>query len=138
MNETNEKCIAGEINGGLLAYIGDAQFELLVRKKLVLKKGKLGQLNKDADALVCASAQSRAANKLQSVFTEEELSVYRRGKNIHTNSVPKSVTALEYRKATGVEAVFGYLSLKGDTERMEYLLEVGFFAEDDEGVSTDS
>ena len=138
MNETNEKCIAGEINGGLLAYIGDAQFELLVRKKLVLKKGKLGQLNKDADALVRAGSQSKAADKLQNVFTEEELAMYRRGKNIHTNSIPKNATALEYRKATGLEAVFGYLCLKGDTERMEYLLEVGFFAEDNDGASADS
>lgn len=129
MNENNEKNVAGEFNGGMLAYLGDAQFELLIRKKLVLKKGKLGELNKEADALVRAGSQSKAADRLQSVFTEDELSVYKRGKNIHTNSIPKSATALEYRKATGLEAVFGYLCLKGDTERMEYLLEKGFFDE---------
>ena len=61
--------------------------------------------------------------------TDEELSAYKRGKTIHTNSIPKSATALEYRKATGLEAVFGYLCLKGDTERMEFLLEKGFFEE---------
>ena len=138
MNETNEKNPAADFNGGILAYLGDAQFELLVRKKLVLKKGKLGKLNKDADALVRAGSQSKAADRLQSVFTEEELSMYRRGKNIHTNSIPKNATALEYRKATGLEAVFGYLSLKGDIARMEYLLEVGFFAEEQGDTSADS
>ena len=79
--------------------------------------------------MVRAGSQCKAADRLQSVFTEEELSVYKRGKNIHTNSIPKNATALEYRKATGLEAVFGYLCLKGDTERMEYLLERGFFDE---------
>ena len=67
MNEKNEKNPATEFNGGMLAYLGDAQFELLVRKKLILKKGKLGELNKEADALVRAGSQSKAADKLLSV-----------------------------------------------------------------------
>ncbi len=125
MSELN---ITGELNGALLAYLGDAQMELLVRKRLVLKGGKLGDLNKATDALVCARAQVSALERLMPLFTEDELAIFKRGKNIHTNSVPKSVTQLQYRKATGLEAVFGYLCLKGDTERMEHLIDQAYFS----------
>ena len=118
--------IADEQNGQLLAYLGDAQMELLVRKRLVLAGGKLGELNKKTDALVCAKAQVAALERLMPLFTEKETDIFRRGKNIHTNSVPKSVTPLEYRKATGLEAVFGYLCLLGDTARMEYLIDTAY------------
>lgn len=125
----SELPIAGEMNGLLLAYLGDAQLELLVRKRLVLKKGKIGLINKEADKLVSAKAQCKALEKLLPILTEEEQDAFRRGKNAHPNSVPKSCTQLEYRKATGLEAVFGYLSLKNDTERMEELLDTAFFCE---------
>ena len=125
---------AGEINGHLLAYLGDAQLELLIRKRLVLGGGRLGELNKQADALVSAKAQVSALEKLLPFLTEEELSAFKRGKNAKPKSVPKSVTQLEYRKATGVEAVFGYLSLRGDTARMEYLIQKAYF----DGDSSDN
>jgi ribonuclease-3 family protein len=118
-----------ELNGLLLAYLGDAQMELMVRKRLVLKGGKIGDLNKQTDALVSAKAQVVALEKLLPVFTEEEMAIFKRGKNVHTNSVPKSVTQLQYRKATGLEAVFGYLCLKNDTERMEELIDIAYFSE---------
>jgi ribonuclease-3 family protein len=118
-----------ELNGLLLAYLGDAQMELMIRKRLVLKGGKIGDLNKQTDALVSAKAQVVALEKLLPVFTEEEMAVFKRGKNVHTNSVPKSVTQLQYRKATGLEAVFGYLCLKNDTERMEELIDIAYFSE---------
>ena len=117
-----------EINGLNLAYIGDAVIELYVRKKLVLNGGKIGQLNKDADKMVSAVNQSKIVDRLQEQFTEEELNVYKRGKNSHINSVPKSATQLEYRKATGFEALFGYLYLKNDDKRIEELLDLAFFA----------
>ncbi len=116
------------INGALLAYLGDAQMELLVRKKLVLKGGRLGDLNKQTDALVSAKAQLDALDKLMPHFTEQELAIYKLGKNIHVNSVPKSVTKTEYRKATGLEAVFGYLCLENDTERMDSLIDIAYFS----------
>ncbi len=127
---------AGELSGALLAYLGDAQIELIIRKELVLNGGKLGVLNAKADSMVSAKAQSRVADALMALFTEEEKLVYGRGKNIHTNNIPKSVTALEYRKATGLEAVFGYLCVTGDVKRMEYLAKVGFFGND--GVATET
>ena len=116
-----------EINGANLAYVGDAVLELMVRKKLVLDGGKIGELNKQADSYVCAGNQSRVADRILPVLTEEELSVYKRGKNIHTNSIPKSATHIEYRKATGLEALFGYLYLAGETKRLEELFNYGFF-----------
>ena len=76
---------------------------------------------------ISAKAQVLALEKLLPVFTDEEMAVFKRGKNIHTNSVPKSVTQLQYRKATGLEAVFGYLCLKNDTERMEELINLAYF-----------
>lgn len=120
---------AGEMNGALLAYLGDAQIELVVRKRLVTKGGKLGELNKAADSLVSAKAQCVALERLSPLFTEEEAAAFRRGKNAHTSSAPKSCSQLEYRKATGLEAVFGMLSLKGEVERIDFLIDKGFFAE---------
>ena len=80
--------ISGEINGGLLAYLGDAVIERLVRKKLILDGGKLGELNKVADGLVRAGFQSKAGERILPLLTEDELNVYRRGKNFHFNSLP--------------------------------------------------
>lgn len=115
-----------EINGANLAYLGDAVMELLVRKKLVLLGGKLGDINKIADRYVRAGNQSKAADKLMDSLTEEELAVYKRGRNVHVNSVPKHATEREYKKATGLEALFGYLYLKNEEARIEELFELGF------------
>ncbi len=120
-----------EINGANLAYLGDAVMELLVRKKLVLAGGKLGDINKIADSYVRAGKQSEAADKLADVLTEEENAVYKRGRNVHVNSIPKNATEKQYKKATGLEALFGYLYLKGENERIEELFEIGFFENSD-------
>ncbi len=118
---------AGEINGALLAYLGDAVIERHVRKKLILDGGSLADVNKIADGLVRAGFQSRAADKILPLLTEEEACAYRRGKNHHVGSLPKNATQNEYKKATGLEALFGYLDLMGDTERIEFLLTEAFF-----------
>ncbi len=119
--------VAGEINGALLAYLGDAVIERLVRKKLILDGGSLGEVNKVADGLVRAGFQSKAADKLLPLLTEDEASAYRRGKNHHTGSLPKNATQSEYKKATGLEALFGYLDLMGETERIDFLIGEAFF-----------
>ncbi len=112
-----------EINGANLAYVGDAVFELWIRKKLVNSGGKIGELNKKADAFVRAGNQSKLADEILPLLTEEEAAAFRRGKNIHFNSIPKSATQSEYRKATALEALFGYLYLKGDIARIDELLD---------------
>lgn len=129
MDKNKDLPTAGEVSGILLAYIGDAQLELEVRKALVLRGGRLGELNKAADALVSAEGQCKALTKLEPVFTEDEAAAFRRGKNAHVNSVPKHCTPLTYRKATGLEAVFGYLTLKNDAVRIAELVRIGFFEE---------
>ncbi len=112
-----------EINSQNLAYVGDAVIELLIRARLTTEGGKIGELNKKADLLVRAGHQSKVADAILPKLSEEEAAVFRRGKNIHFTSVPKNATQLEYRKATALEALFGYLYLKGESERLSELIE---------------
>ena len=85
----------GEINGAILAYLGDAVIERLVRKKLIRDGGSLSDINKVADSLVRASFQSKAGEKILPCLTDEETAAYRRGKNIHVSSVPKGANAIK-------------------------------------------
>ena len=117
----------GEINGASLAYIGDAVIELTVRRSLLeLGSGDVGAMNKIADSLVRATAQSKAMDKIMPLLTEEEVAVYKRGRNTHTHTVPKSAKVSEYRKATGMEALFGYLHLEGKTDRIRELFDAAY------------
>ena len=105
-----------------LAHIGDGVFELLVRTKLCLLGGTTnGRLHKETVALVRAAKQAEFAEKLQPLLTEEEQGLYRRGRNTHVHGVPKSVTPVQYAKATGLEALFGALYLMGQKERLQEL-----------------
>ena len=108
-----------------LAYIGDAVFDLLVRTCLCVR-GTLSAKNLHAGALeyVSAKAQSAAAERIQSEFSAEELAVFRRGRNAHVSSVPRASTCGEYHAATGLETLFGYLYLKGETQRLGELFEM--------------
>lgn len=117
----------GEINGSSLAYLGDAVIELLVRKMLVERgSGNLGAMNREADGLVRAAAQSLAIDRLLPHLTEEETAVYKLGRNTHSHTVPKSAKVSDYRKATGMEALFGYLYLSGSNERMTELFDIAY------------
>ncbi|MEG2597645.1 MAG: ribonuclease III domain-containing protein [Oscillospiraceae bacterium] len=106
-----------------LAFVGDAVFELLVRGKLIMRgNSPVNKLHKHTVELVCASAQCKAIKILMPMLTEEELGMYKRGRNTH-NNVPKNADAAEYRSATGLETLFGYLYVKGDTKRQQELFE---------------
>lgn len=105
-----------------LAHIGDAVFELLCRSYLCARGGKnVGNLHRDTIAMVKATAQAEFVDKLLPLLTQEEAAYYRRGKNAHVHAVPKSATAAEYAKATGLEALFGALYLAGKTDRLNEL-----------------
>ena len=105
-----------------LAHIGDAVFELLCRSYLCARGGKnVGNLHRDTIAMVKATAQAEFVDRLLPLLTEEEMAYYRRGKNAHVHAVPKSATAAEYAKATGLEALFGALYLAGKTDRLNEL-----------------
>ena len=102
-----------------LAHIGDGVFELLCRAWLCGHGGlSVGKLHSETIKLVKATSQARFAEKMLPLLNEEELALYRRGKNSHVHAVPKSATPAEYAKATGVEALFGGLYLAGKTERL--------------------
>ena len=117
----------GEMNGASLAYVGDAVIELTVRQTLLeLGSGDVGAMNKIADSLVRATAQSEAMDKIMPLLTEDELAVYKRGRNTHSHTVPKSAKVSEYRKATGMEALFGYLHLEGKTDRIKELFAAAY------------
>jgi len=106
-----------------LAYLGDAVLEIMVREKLILDGG--GDIHRRAAEYVTAVSQARAAEKLIEVFTENELAVYKRGRN-HTHSSPKSATHAQYSRATGLECVFAYLHLIGAKDRLLEIFNIGF------------
>lgn len=108
----------------VLAFVGDCVQELYVKSKLAITDGhKTGFLHHLAVNELSAKAQALKTEKLISLFTEEEADIYRRAKNSNPKSMAKNADSLEYHKATGIEAVWGYLYLTGQTERLATLLE---------------
>lgn len=102
-----------------LAHIGDGVFELLTRSWVCAHGDQtVGKMHRDTIALVKATAQAKFAEKMLPLLTENELSLYRRGKNSHVHAVPKSASPKEYAMATGLEAMFGALYLAGQNERI--------------------
>lgn len=109
-----------------LAYIGDGVYELIVRTILVKKGNRpVNQLHRQASSLVKAAAQSAMMEKLEPLLTEEERSVYRRGRNAHSPTMAKHASMGDYRRATGFEALVGYLYLKEDFLRITELVRAG-------------
>lgn len=107
-----------------LAHMGDCAFEILCRAYLCAQGDRtVDRLHRDTIQLVKATTQAKFADRMLPLLTEEELAYYRRGKNAHVHAVPKSATAQEYAKATGVEALFGALYLMGRTERLNELFQ---------------
>ena len=108
-----------------LAYIGDGIYELIIRS-IVVGKGntKAGQLHRRTSSLVKASAQSAMMEKLLPVLTEEEEDMFRRGRNAKSATMAKNATMGDYRRATGFEALMGYLYLTNRFERMVELVKV--------------
>lgn len=110
-----------------LAYLGDAVLEVLVRTRLV-EAGYTSSraLNARALAYVRAGEQARAMERLLPYLTEEEEAVYRRGRNVGHTHTPKSATVSEYRHATGMETLFGYLALCERRERIRELFALAY------------
>ncbi len=109
-----------------LAYIGDAIYELVIRTVLVREANtQVNKLHRKASSLVKAETQSAMIEVLENIFTEEELHVYKRGRNAKSFTSAKNASIVDYRRATGFEAVMGYLYLKGDYERIIDLVHTG-------------
>ena len=108
-----------------LAHMGDCVFEILVRAYLCASGEKtVDKLHRDTIRMVKATSQAEFADKMLPLLTEEELAYYRRGKNSHVHAVPKSATPAQYAKATGVEALFGYLFLSGQKDRANEIFHI--------------
>ena len=110
-----------------LAYLGDAVIEVWVRTRLV-EQGITSSRALNATALeyVTAPRQAAAMKKILDMLTEEEAAVFRRGRNIGHTNLPRAATASEYRSATGMEALMGWLHLCGRTERIGELLQAAY------------
>lgn len=105
-----------------LAHIGDCVYELMVRS-WIISRGRLtgGGLHKETVKYVSAPAQAEAVERIRDLLTEEELAVYRRGRNTRVNSVPKNANLGQYHAATGLEALFGWLYLNDEHPRLNEL-----------------
>lgn len=108
-----------------LAFIGDTVWDMLVRRELLRSSSKAGALHKHAVAYVNAGAQALAADKLLPRLTEAESEVFRRGCNAHAkHATPKNQDPVAYSRATGLEALMGYLYLSGQMERIGELFDI--------------
>ena len=108
-----------------LAFLGDSVYDTLVREYLLRKANMpVAKLHSAKIRLVCAEFQSDAYDVLSENLTEHELSVLKRGRNATGNTVPKHANAAQYRRATAIECLFGYLYITGQNERISQLFEV--------------
>ena len=109
-----------------LAYIGDGIFDIVIRSVVVGKGNtKASQLHKHTSSIVKAHTQAVMIEALEPHLTKEEADIYRRGRNAKSPTMAKNATMADYRKATGLEALMGYLYLSDDFERVVELTKLG-------------
>lgn len=112
----------------VLAYIGDAVYEVYVRSRVICEHDDLPayKLHRCSIDYVKAHAQSNSMEILEPMLNEKELSIYKRGRNAKSATVPKNADLTDYRRATGFEALVGYLHLNGENERLEEIMRIAF------------
>lgn len=110
----------------VLAYMGDCVYDLIIKSMVVSRGNKqVHRLHEETSSYVQASAQSRMMRAMQPHLTEEEHAIYRRGRNTRSVSAAKNQTITDYRRATGFEALVGYLFLKKRYARLMELVKIG-------------
>ncbi|MGN0537491.1 MAG: Mini-ribonuclease 3 [Acutalibacteraceae bacterium] len=120
---TTEECTPKNLSPLSLAFVGDGVYDLFVRETLVCAANRpLKDLNRLKVEQVRCQAQAKLMQTIESILTEEEAAVYRRGRNAHTGHTPKNATNADYHAATGFEALLGYLYLCGRIERIRELV----------------
>lgn len=112
------------LSPSVLAFVGDAVYGLYVRTALAEINRPSGELHRLSVKAVNAAAQADAFSLIEPLLDEKEISVFKRGRNFHTSSSPKSATAGQYHTATGLECLFGWLYLSGRTSRADELFGV--------------
>lgn len=114
-----------------LAFLGDCVFDLVIRTVVVERANRSAQsLHKMKSKIVKAETQAKLIERLLEDLTEEELAIYKRGRNAKSYTSSKNASLLAYRKATGMEALIGYLYLKGDMQRILALIRLGLEKEE--------
>ena len=117
------------LNPQSLAFVGDAVFSLYIRQRIVLSdEFKPNEEHKLSTQFVKASGQSHIISEIENILTETELKIYKRARNYKTNNVAKNAKVVDYKRATGFEAVLGYLYLTKNTQRLEYIMNLGYNA----------
>lgn len=112
-------------NALALAFLGDTVWDMLVRQRLLSGGEHVNKLHARASAMVNAGAQARAAQAIEPYLTEAERDVMRRGENVHArHAAPKNQSPYDYSRATGLEALMGYLYLTGQTDRINGLFDI--------------
>lgn len=111
-----------------LAYIGDGVYELFVRTKVIEEHENMpaNKLHKKTVQYVKAHAQANSIDAMLPHLTEDETAVYKRGRNAKSNTTPKNADMADYRKATGFEALIGFLYLSGENERLHELMNIAY------------
>ncbi|MBO5734143.1 MAG: Mini-ribonuclease 3 [Clostridia bacterium] len=110
-----------------LAFLGDSVYEMFVRTKILSMGNRpANELHKIAVGYVKAKAQATAAHKILETLSEEETEIYKRGRNTNIHTVPKNADMADYRHATALEALIGYLYIKGDEKRLSEILNLAF------------
>ena len=110
-----------------LAYMGDCVYEIKIREFLMSKANMpVNMLHRKAKGYVSAAAQSGFADKILPLLNKEEEGIFHRGRNAKPHTAPKNMTLADYKKATGLEALFGFLYLSGNTERIDEFREIIF------------
>lgn len=119
MKFLNDECNPRDLSPLTLAYVGDAIYELLVRERLVCEANRpVNDLHRLSVKSVKASAQKQAMDALMPFLTEEEITIFKRGRNAKSNSTPKNAKEGDYHWATGFECLFGYLYLNNQQDRL--------------------
>ena len=125
----SQQMTAKEFSPASLAYLGDSVIELMVRSRLVMSKiSDAGMLNSLSRDYVSAVSQSNAMEKIFDKLSEDEMTFFKWGRNMHTN-VPKSASVAQYRRATGMETLFAALFIEGKHERLKELFNLAFEAD---------
>ena len=108
-----------ELNPLQMAYVGDTVHDLFVRSRLMQRPSSVGRMHKQAVRMVSAAAQARMLEAIAPELTQEEADIARRGRNAQAkHAAPKNADPADYAHATGLEALWGYLYIKGETARL--------------------
>ncbi len=109
-----------------LAFLGDGVYDLMIRRMVMQDEHiSVEELHKEKTRYVCAAAQSKMMRYMQEHLTEEERTVYKHARNVKSVSAAKNASVVDYRRATGFEALIGYLYLKKEYDRLEELVQIG-------------